>query len=185
MSADKLQSWFQSGASFKKLFMSLPGLILLLAACTYGGFYLGQRFYSTASLTAHARAIGTQLARMSDGMVLLNAAGIAPLWEETVFRLVPFCLLFAFLWLFKLKNTRIGLWAVIIGIGVTSLIFGLVHGPHNYFIQGPIGVILAVVYVKWSSFGGGILAALKGWFASMLVHGSYNAVLMTLYLIHR
>ena len=180
----KIYVWFRAGASFKTLFMYLPLLIILLAACTYGGVFLGSQFYTDA-LVAHGRVLQTQIAPMSGGEILFLTAGVLPVIEEAVFRVVPFCLLFGLLWLFKLKETKAGIVLAIIGIVVTSLIFGLAHGPRNYFIQGPTGVILAVVYMKWSAFGSGFLATLKGWAASALVHGSYNAVLMLIFITLR
>ncbi|MDO8408210.1 MAG: hypothetical protein Q7S95_03185 [bacterium] len=169
-----LRVWFEEGASFKTLVCSLPLFILIIIGLNRWGFLFGSLFFTTDSLNENNEAVEDLLSQTSLVWGVLIVSVIYPAIEETTNRLLPLGFVFFALWLVGAKHRPIALWTVLIAIAATSVVFGYGHGPGNIFIQGVSGAVFATVFVKWSGFGHSFSSLLKGWAASVLLHGSLN-----------
>lgn len=77
-------------------------------------------------------------------ITFFSACILAPIWEEYIFRYLPF----KFLNLSKYKDQF--LIPMILG---SNILFGLAHGgPINILIQGVGGLFLSYLYFKYESF---------------------------------
>ena len=179
-----LRSWFERDTEFKKFIQVLPELVLLMGVTTFFGGLLANMFFSNDSLYASDRAVFADLQKMGIIKVGLIVSVIGPIIEEATFRFLPLGFTFLTLWLIN-KKQEIGLWSVLGTILASSILFGYIHGPGNILIQGISGLVLAVVFVKYSSFGRSPVWFFKGWAASTLLHGSFNGVILVAATMHR
>jgi len=118
--------------------------------------------------------VSITVSAMSLAVSILFAVIIAPLWEETVFRLLP--LRFGLRYRDKEQELHPGItekigkfpvWLLI--LVVCFIIFGLAHGgPLNLFIQGVGGLFLAYVYLRNG----------RSFWSAVALHALYNGVIV-------
>lgn len=167
-------------ATFGYLFRKLP-IILIVKFLLYSvGITIAYNFFRD-NLGSNTVDIGEILAEHPVWLVLLAGCVIMPLLEEIAFRFIPFGILrtihdqTGFL---DSKLGRITLWGVLLG---TSFMFGFHHGGiGNIFLQGIGGLINGAVFIHWGVLNG---HPGRGLVASTVVHGSWNFLIMGLFLL--
>ncbi len=180
---NKMIAWLREGATFWELFKYLPGLILLQMFLIVVGVKFAGLFFSEASINSNDAVIDTVIAHSNLAKQFFIFTVKDPFYEEVFYRFTPFCALLVLMWLKKTKDEKGAAWDVAVYIVVTSAFFGYVHGPGGIFIQGLSGIVLAIVFLKWSALGAKLF---KGLLASTIVHGAYNGALLIILLsLHR
>ena len=165
-----LQNWFEDGLRFHKFLLLLPVLVLFCIGTASGGRELVELMAPSTELSG--RTISYKVVLQSKGILEMAPRSFMwmPLKEEALYRFVPFVGLW---WGWALVfASKPPISATVLLVAVTSAYFGYIHGGvGNIFIQGTIGVFLALTYLKMSSYGS---APLKGIAAAVLLHGMYN-----------
>ena len=165
-----LRNWFESGLRFRWFLLLLPVLVIFCMGVGYGGRELVEFFAPSVELNGHTTNYRVVL--QSKGILEMAPRSFVwvPFKEEVTYRLAPFLALWGG-WAFMFSSKPpIGVAALL--VGGTSAYFGHIHGGiGNIFIQGAVGVILALTFLKVSGYGS---APFKGITATMLLHGAYN-----------
>lgn len=165
-----LRNWFEGGLRFHKFLLLLPVLVLFCMGLAYGGRELVE--FAAPSVELSGRTTSYRVVLQSKGILEMAPRSFAwvPFKEEALYRLAPFLALWGgWAYLFASKPP-IGVAFAL--VGGTSAYFGYAHGGvGNMLIQGVVGVILALTYLKVSGYGS---APFKGFAATMLLHGAYN-----------
>jgi hypothetical protein len=166
----KIRHRLLAGAPFWLFLCFLPVLVFFcwnLAA--YGRELVGWIAPElSVSSTTRNYALELQVKGVHD--IALRSFVATPLREEFLFRVLPFGLVWAFFALFRKEVPPLRLAFIL--VVATSVVFGYVHGGvGNIFIQGLIGVVLALVLLVWGSYG---RTPLRGVLAVLLLHGAYN-----------
>ncbi|NTW14347.1 MAG: CPBP family intramembrane metalloprotease [Candidatus Moranbacteria bacterium] len=155
-----MEQWFHKEASFKE---SVFLIIVMLAAAYWYIFCIGTAFPGLADHLSKT-PIGITIAAPSTPLFILVAA----FFEELIFR-------------FPLSiPVRRGLSVpvIMIFVAVFSIIFGLLHGTWaNIFMQGVVGALFSVVYLKCGGMSGNYPKALA---ASTVIHFLYNMIALGL-----
>lgn len=148
----------------------LPLLVFLCQKLSLGSIRFMKAYLP--DLTHSSRIVNYSAIIQSTGlesMVFKNFI-VAPLREEFWYRFVPFFSVWLAWWAWK-RETPPRLVAAFVLI-VTSVWFGYIHGGFgNVPIQGALGLIFGLVYLKMSAYG---RKPLLGLFAAVLLHGAYN-----------
>lgn len=100
-----------------------------------------------------------QYLRASPGATLFMGLIFAPVFEEAVFRLLPLTLV----------GDKSPEKVRAVQIAVCGILFGIIHGhPINVFIQGFVGYMLGVLYMKNRS------SQFTAYISCVFVHAAYN-----------
>lgn len=98
-------------------------------------------------------------------LILITAIVLAPIIEESLFRLLPIGIVF----LIWGKENKFILWPVII---ISSVIFGWVHGSwQNILIQGSVGIVFSMAFLK------------GGYISAVVAHAVYNFIAVAVVVI--
>ena len=165
-----LRNWFENGLRFHKFLLLLPVLVLFCIGTATWGRELVE--FVTPSTEVNGRTTSYVVVLQSKGILEMAPRSFmwTPLREEVLYRLLPFGGLWA-VWAFVFASKPPISIAGLMIVG-TSVYFGYIHGGvGNIFIQGTVGVFLALTYLKMSNYGG---VPLKGFIAAFLLHGAYN-----------
>jgi membrane protease YdiL (CAAX protease family) len=163
----------RSGASLKALGFRFPGVpVLVKALLALAPIFLGVGLISAAfstflpgfHLQGNAKQelpVGTHVNVLRAILILIWASVEAPLVEETLFRGI------IFQGITRYASERLGQHlSIFVGALVSGLIFGLVHFEvHTLPILAFLGIALAYIFYYSRSV-----------YASMLVHGTVNAI---------
>lgn len=99
---------------------------------------------------------------------------LAPISEESLFRLLPFWAVMGHFAFTRHHNT-----AFYITTFVTSCLFGLIHGGvGNIFVQGFMGVISCLTFRYWSQ---DFIYLGRGYLASVVLHSAVNGTILTIF----
>jgi len=167
-------------ATFGYLFRKLP-LILCIKFLLYSiGSAITTAFF-TENLGSNTVDLDDVFGKYPVWLVLFLGCVLAPLAEEIVFRFIPFGVL-------KVIHDRTGLLDHLYGTLIlllvllgTSFTFGFYHGGiGNVFLQGVGGLVSGVVFIHWGVYNG---HPGRGLAASTIVHGSWNLLIMGLFLL--
>jgi membrane protease YdiL (CAAX protease family) len=102
---------------------------------------------------------------------------VTPLREEFWYRFVPFVSVWLAWWAWKRETPP--WWIAALVLVISSVWFGYIHGGFgNVPIQGSLGLIFGLVYLKMSAYG---RKPLLGLFAATVLHGAYNFTTAFLY----
>lgn len=157
---DDIKPWY---------FLLLPGIGLLSLVLTMLGGLLSVHFLHSPHFSENVANAAPVYQRAGIGAVLFSICVIAPLFEESIFRVAPFAVV-RFFTEEETGHTRFV--AFMLTALVTSCIFGVAHGDYgNIFAQGVAGLVLAFTFLK---FGGANRNLVMGWGASICVHAFHN-----------
>ncbi len=166
----KIRNRLLAGAPFWLFLCSLPVLVFFCWNLAIYGREFVEWFAPGLPISNNTRSYALELQVVAVHDIALRSFVITPLREEFLYRVVPFGLLFVGWSVFR--KSAPPLWLVFAFVLVTSFVFGYVHGGiGNVFIQGLIGIVIALVFLVWGAYG---RTPLKGICAILLLHGSYN-----------
>lgn len=171
-----MRTWFLKGATFEHLFKRLTpytGVLIILASI---GSYVASLWVAEdlSSNTITPNNVAWLIKAMGGIPALVFEVSIlGPLREEFLWRLIPLGTLgFLFYQYGWLLNPRWKDGVMISALAITTVSFGFMHGGlGNILIQGWAGLLLGVVFLRWSHYGTRVL---KGYAACCLLHIALN-----------
>lgn len=170
----RLRAWLVQGASFEQLFNNLF-LILLLSAITSDiGHVLAEMFFPKGLSSGTVTNV-TEVREYFGDMVgiIFGIVVIGPILEEIVYRFIPLGIPVYLIW--KVTRDRfahVDIYVLSIILVIVSVYFGYIHGNWgNVLVQGPMGLVFGLVFLKMSYYGERIF---RGLAASTMVHMSIN-----------
>jgi membrane protease YdiL (CAAX protease family) len=158
-----LEVWFLTPLKWRVFLLWLPLLIGLQIVQTFLG--LGILYLISLS--------GISLTSALDRSNLIFIVVVSPVFEEAIFRTLPFMLA---LWYVILRRnhdaTYLPLKTALPVAFWSSLLFGVIHGGYGHIlIQGVAGFMYAMIFLKMSRLG---KDPRRGYLASTLTHGIWN-----------
>lgn len=166
----RIRNRLLAGAPFWLFLCALPVLVFFCWNLAIYGRDFVEWLAPELSISSRTRKYGLELHARGVQDIALRSFVATPLREEFLYRVVPFGFVWG-VWGTFWKTTP-PLAAALVLVALTSFVFGFVHGGiGNVFIQGLIGVVIALVFLVWGSYG---RTPLKGICVILILHGSYN-----------
>jgi|GEM_PF-3713674 len=165
-----LQEWLKRRMRFRTYLILLPVLVLFCMGIANGGRTFVRSVDPDIELSGKTVNYRVVLQTKQIHEMAPRSFVWVPIKEEFQYRLVPFGIVWI-LWLLAF-GSRPPIAATGLLVITTSAYFGYIHGGvGNIFIQGAVGVVLALVLLKVSGYGS---APLKGAAAAIMLHGAHN-----------
>lgn len=172
----RFETWLLKGAGFRSFLKWLPLIVIFSIVLARTGRRMADYLFPGAmesfSYSQNAASGENFYAQVAVAVIA------APIIEEIINRALPF---FCIQFFCNILNRTINGWWIAFYVVTSSVWFGYLHaGIASIFVQGLVGIVIAIVFLKISAAGAywerGVLAA-------MILHASYNATLITGYLL--
>lgn len=171
---DKLKQWLVRRPQLRSIFPNLFVLVSLMVLLAHIGQSFAHMHVAKAQVLTNSGTTSALIRNLSVPELFLWVGLVGPILEEIQFRLAPFSVIFLISSLTGFSKTAFYLPALCLCVIATSIMFGSIHGVGGVFMQGPLGFVLCVVFLKWSGLGESAIATLKGCVAAIVLHSSYN-----------
>jgi len=163
--------WFLRGAPLWAFLLLLPAIVFFCMKLGICGRTMVERIAPHLEHSANTANYASELQSIGVQNIALRSFVSTPIREEFLFRILPFGTVWA-LWFVWMRQSSPPLSVALGALLVSSAWFGYIHGGvGNIFIQGFIGVVYAIVFLKWSAYG---KTPLRGVLVVIVLHGTYN-----------
>lgn len=169
----RIVSWFEKGISLRSFLLLFPLIFLVKLRISQATEDFALMFYSSEDFYSMSRSLAEQLQEKGVVYTYLWSFVSVPTKEELLFRLIPLLLALSLVRYFCIQTTVIGMLLVAVVVAYTSVIFGTLHGPGHFLVQGVTGLYYSAIFLKASGYG---VHCIYGYGATTALHSSWNTV---------